>query len=283
MDIYYEKRAYSEVEITPSRGDDNNKDMTEWGPVSIHGSGTGTFYQLRAINNPALPGPATAIIVARSNTPDSPTTPGAPADLTATAAWNDQSDSDPSNDVWEVTLFWKAAPGSTVIDKYQYRQSVDGGTTYGEWTNVINSGTTAELPLTGVTVGTIYVFKLRGVDTNEDPDVNGVPATSNPVTPGTPDAPTGLEPNDPGGISVSPTGIDFDWTVGPAVAGVSVSGYQYRYRVEAVGSWGEWVDTTYGTDSDGLLPPPPRSTQAAGTRHQVRFSGPRRQQYRDGG
>ena len=236
-------------------GDDNNKDMTEWGPVSIHGSGTGTFYQLRAINNPALPGPATAIIVARSNTPDSPTTPGAPADLTATAAWNDQSDSDSSNDVWEVTLFWKAAPGSTVIDKYQYRQSVDGGTTYGEWTNFINSGTTAELPLTGVTVGTIYVFKLRGVDTNEDPDVNGVPATSNPVTPGTPDAPTGLEPNDPGGISGSPTGIDFDWTEGPAVAGVSVSGYQYRYRVEAVGSWGEWVDTTYGTDSDGLLPP----------------------------
>ena len=93
------------------------------------------------------------------------------------------------------------------------------------------------------------------MDTNEDPDVNGVPATSNPVTPGTPDAPTGLEPNDPGGISGSPTGIDFDWTEGPAVAGVSVSGYQYRYRVEAVGSWGEWVDTTYGTDSDGLLPP----------------------------
>ena len=244
--------------------------MTEWGPVSIHGSGIATFYQLRAINTtstPALSGPATAIIVARSNTPDSPTTPGAPADLTATAACNDQSDMDPSNDVWDVTLSWTAAPGSTVIDKYQYRQSVDGGTTYGDWTEIDpSSGTTVSHPLTGVTAGTVYVFKLRGVDSDVDPDVEGVPATSNPVTPGTPSAPTELKTTDPEGLSGSPIFIDAGWKENDTDC-VTVSGYEYRYRVEADGNWGDWTDTTYATSSEGLLPPPAHHPLEGGTKY----------------
>ena len=232
--------------------------MTEWGPVSIHGSGTATYYELRAINTtPAtdLPGPATAITVTRSNTADSPTTPGAPADLTATAAWDDQGDTDTSNDVWDVTLSWTGFvdAADTIIDKYQYQQSVDGGD-YTAWADISGSGATTNThPFTGV-AGTIYVFKLRGVDTGADPDVDGVPATSNPVTPGTPNAPTALMPNDPGGSSGSADLIDFDW-VEDDVPGVTVTAYQYRYRAETGISWSKWADTTYAAESDGALPP----------------------------
>ena len=150
-----------------------------------------------------------------------------------------------------------SAAADTIIDKYQYQQSVDGGTTYGDWADIEGSdATTNTHPFTGV-AGTVYVFKLRGVDTGADPDVDGVPATSNPVTPGTPNAPTDLKPNDPGGFSRSPFAIDFDWTEEDDVAGVTVTGYEYRYRVGANGSWSKWADTTHGTRSDGLLPSVP--------------------------
>ena len=251
----------------------NNKDLTVYSRA-IPGSSSGVFFELRAVDNHADDsattdineggGPATAIIVERSNTPDSPTTPGAPAGLTASAACNDQSDTDPSNDVWEgVTLTWAAAAADTVIDKYEYQQSVDGGTTYGDWTKIDpSSGDTITHKFTDVTAGTVYVFKLRGVDTDVDPDVEGVPATSNPVTLGTPNAPTELETTDPGGLSGSPIFIDADWKEN-ATGCVTVSGYEYRYRVEADVNWGDWTDTTHGANSGGLLPPPPPDTRPA--------------------
>ena len=227
----------------------NNKDLTVYSR-GIPGSSSGVFFELRAVNNDADNsattdineggGPATAITVERSNTPDSPTTPGAPADLTATAACNDQSDMNPSNDVWQdVTLTWTAAAADTVIDKYEYQQSVDGGTTYGDWTKIDpSSGATITHEFTDVTAGTGYVFKLRGVDTDVDPDVEGVSATSNPVTLGTPNAPTELETTDPGGLSGSPIFIDADWKEN-ATRCVTVSGYEYHYRVEANVNWGD--------------------------------------------
>ena len=259
----------------------NNKDMTIWGPDNIPGSDTVTFYELRAVNNDADDsatadineggGPATAITLERSNTPDSPTTPGAPAGLTASAAWNDQGDTETSNDEWDVTLTW-TAPGTTIIGKYQYQQSVGGGTTYGDWTDFTSSGTTVgtmvSQTLTGVTAGTVYVYKLRGVDTGADPDVDGVPATSNPVTPGTPNAPTLLKPTDGiGSISGNETSIGFDWTEGADEPGVTVTGYEYRYRPETVVSWSNWADTTYDTLREGVLPPLSHADLEGGTKY----------------
>ena len=73
-------------------GDDNNKDMTSWGPVNIHGSGAVTHYELRAINttpDPDLPGLATAITVQRSNTPAATTPPpSAPTNLAISVGSN---------------------------------------------------------------------------------------------------------------------------------------------------------------------------------------------------
>ena len=234
----------------------NNKDLTVYSR-EIPGSSLGVFFELRAVNNGADEGggPATAITVERSNTPDSPTTPGAPVELTASAVWDDQSD------VWDVTLTWPAAPVSTVIDKYQYRQSVNGGSTYGNWTDIdSSSGATIKHRFEGVTAGTVYVFKLRGVDTGPNPDVDGVPATSNQVTPGTPSAPTELKTTDRGGLSGKAIAADFGW-VQEDTDGVTVSEYQYRYRVGADATWDAWAKTTESTlttdktKSEATLPP----------------------------
>ena len=228
--------------------------------LSIFGSAAIVYFQFRAVNDGADDssttdvnegaGPATPIAISRSNTPSSTiTTPGAPAGLTATAAWSDPN--------WNVTLTWTgfSDAADTIIDKYQYRQSVDGGG-YTAWADIPSSlATTKAHTFNGVTAGTVYVFKLRGVDTGVDPNVDGVPATSNPVTPGTPNAPTDLNPTDPGGFSGSADGIEFDWTEETDVDGVTVTAYQYRYRVEADDSWGDWADTTYAASSEGVLPP----------------------------
>ena len=229
--------------------------------LTIFGSAAIVYFQFRAVNDGADDssttdvnegaGPATPIAISRSNTPSSTiTTPGAPAGLTATADWSDPN--------WNVTLSWTgfSAAADTIIDKYQYQHSVDGGTTYGDWDDIPRSlATTKAHTFTGVTAGTVYVYKLRGVDTGADPDVDGVPATSNQVTLGTPNAPTALNPTDSGGFSGSADGIEFDWTEETDVDGVTVTAYQYRYRVEADDSWGDWADTTYAASSEGVLPP----------------------------
>ena len=227
--------------------------------LTIFGSAAIVYFQFRAVNDGADDssttdvnegaGPATPIAISRSNTPSSTiTTPGAPAGLTVTAAWSDPN--------WNVTLSWTgfAAAADTIIDKYQYQLSVNGGD-YTAWADISGSdATTNTHPFTGV-AGTVLVFKLRGVDTGADPDVDGVPATSNQVTLGTPNAPTALNPTDSGGFSGSADGIEFDWTEETDVDGVTVTAYQYRYRVEADDSWGDWADTTYAASSGGVLPP----------------------------
>ena len=227
--------------------------------VRIPGSSTTLFYEFRAVNDDADDsgtsdvnegvGKATAITVSRANTPGtSPAPPATPTGFSAAAEWDD------TNKEWDIVLSW-TDPSDTDINKYQYQQKEsDGG--YGDWTEFTSVSTTITHTINNLTAGTTYTFRLRGVDTDEDPDVNGGVATSNAVTPGAPNPPTLLLPT--GGIgstSGSTITVEFDWTKETEITGVTVTGYEYRYRRSGLIDWFDWADTTYGTLSEGDLPP----------------------------
>ena len=62
----------------------------------------------------------------------------------------------------QVVLNW-ADPSNTAITKYQVRQSTDGGTTWGTWTDFTSSATTTSHTVTSLTNATTYTFGLRAV------------------------------------------------------------------------------------------------------------------------
>ena len=87
--------------------------------------------------------------------------PDAPASLTAS----------PGNA--EATLTWTApaSDGGAAITKYQYRVSVDGGSTWSpDWTDVPDSDSDSDqadertVTVTGLTNGTVHTFQVRAVN-----------------------------------------------------------------------------------------------------------------------
>ncbi len=77
----------------------------------------------------------------------------------------------------QVKLAWTAAfAGTQTITRYTYRQSSDGGTTWGTWTVVTGGASATTQTVTGLTNGTAYSFEVRA----ESAVVNG-PAAG-PVT-----------------------------------------------------------------------------------------------------
>ena len=54
-----------------------------------------------------------------------------------------------------MTLSWTAPSGT--VTQYQFRQSSDGGATYGEWMDA--SGTATTHIVTGLTNGVAYTFR----------------------------------------------------------------------------------------------------------------------------
>ena len=60
-----------------------------------------------------------------------------------------------------VTLSWTAPSGT--VTRYQFRQSSDGGSTYGAWMDA--SGTATTHTVTGLTNGVAYTFQVRAVNT----------------------------------------------------------------------------------------------------------------------
>ena len=79
----------------------------------------------------------------------------------------------------EVTLDWTPVGGGPVT-KYQYRQSDDGGTNWGAWTDA--SGTATTHTVTGLTAGTEYTFQVRLVSASL-PGVASASVTATPVSP----------------------------------------------------------------------------------------------------
>ncbi len=183
-------------------------------------------------------------------------TPAAPANLSAAAG-----------DA-QVALSWDD-PGNNTITTYQY--STDGGTSF---TGIGGSGaTTTAYTVTSLsngtntplTNGTQYTLAVRAVNASGHGAVSTVTAT-----PGTPAAPTDLMPVDldPMGVSGSEHSIEFDWTEPGAIPGITVTGYQYRYRPEVAINWSAWANSPYGTTSEGILPDPAAPELIAGVKYE---------------
>ena len=179
-----------DVDWTNIPGTNNDKNLTSWGPVNIHGSGSVTFYQLRAVNNDADDsgttdvnegaGPETAIRVVRANTPVETTDPpGAPRDLTATATPGVAATTGVAAVPAKVTLSWTASAEAT--QGYQVRQSTDGGANFDAWAEKFGEATTDAHTVTDLTDGTTYTFELRMVAGTADAPVYGAAARARPI------------------------------------------------------------------------------------------------------
>ena len=99
-----------------------------------------------------------------------------------------------------VTLSWDDPKDSTIND-YQYRQSTDGGTSYGEWqdidssdaspvTHTVGELTALSVAADGTETDTVYTFQLRAVNNAGDGDATDTDTdTAHRANPGLPLAP----------------------------------------------------------------------------------------------
>ena len=167
--------------------------------------------------------------------PDPTGKPTMPANLTATAGKG------------AVTLTWDGVDATSSntnlvndlqITKHQYRQSTDGGTNYGTWTDIPNSAygeiNANSYTIESLTAGTDYTFQVRAV--------NGCSTTtgcgeSDPATAvmATPDAdararPTGLT------ASAGNAEVTLTWT-DPGDATITFYEYQQKAGSAAFGDW----------------------------------------------
>ena len=225
--------------------------------MDIPGNAAVVYFQLRAVNaTPSDPllGPATGVTVERSNTPStSNPPPSAPIGFSAVAEWDD------TNSHWDVVLSW-TDPSDTDIDKYQYRQSTDGGSNWNpDWTDIDSSGaSTTTHTIDDLAAGTTYTFQTRAVNTDlAGGSGNGASSGAEATTPGAPNAPTGLTaaPTDDDttpDVNEEETQILLSWTAGADITGVEVDDYEYRMLVSGAVSWTAWdsisgdgTETTY--------------------------------------
>ncbi|MYK03065.1 MAG: hypothetical protein F4037_14165 [Gemmatimonadales bacterium] len=81
--------------------------------------------------------------------------PGAPGDLSATAA----------SATW-VTLGWSEPEktGGSAITGYEYRRSADEGENWGSWTSIPKSASLRSFVVTGLHADTTYTFQMRAVN-----------------------------------------------------------------------------------------------------------------------
>ena len=140
----------------------------------------------------------------------------------------------------QVTLTWTpGSPAGSVVTGWQYRQK-QANTGYGPWTDIARSGpNTRTHTITGLSNGITYTFQTRNLTNN--PQVNGNPFESQPVTPATtPPAPQ---------LTATPGNrtVTLSWTPGASEpAGqpgysAPVTGWEYRTRA-GTDSYGDWTN-----------------------------------------
>ena len=101
------------------------------------------------------------------------TAPDAPTGLRATPEWE------------AVSLSWTppASNGGRAIIKYQYRQSADGGSTWGDWTDTaVGGGQETRYTVTGLMSNTVHTFEVRAVNAVGESEAsnpaNAIPAVA---------------------------------------------------------------------------------------------------------
>ena len=216
------------------------------GTVGLHGSSDTVFYEFRAVNDGADVGStadvneggglATAVRVDRSNTPTTSAQPPAtPTDLTATATPG------------QVALGWTVPSGTgvTAPTNHEYRQSTDGGESFGNWMSTGKA--TAGHTVTTLTDGKEYTFEVRGFTGSGDSKVNGASTRVGPVIPGAPNAPTGLavtaikdDTSTTDADESNPNALNLIWTPGAGIDGVTLADYEYGQSVSGAVSWSAW-------------------------------------------
>ena len=126
------------------------------------------------------------LTVTESSGPAPPQAPGMVTDLRASGLDK------------RVSLLWRPPyNGGSPITKFQYRQSIDGGTNWApDWTDVPNSGaSTSTYAVTGLNNGTPYTFEVRAVNA----EGNAETSNQHTATPRVPPRPPPPRPDSGGG------------------------------------------------------------------------------------
>ena len=158
-----------------------------------------------------------------------PPAPGAPQSLTASAGNG------------EVTLNWTAPSSGGSVVGYEYRQSEDGGSSWGGWFEVTNSdANTTRHTIAGLTNGTNYTFEVQAFnDGGTSPSSNQ--ASAMPVPP-LPHPPTNLM------ATAGDAQITLVWDA-PTTGG-PVTAYQYRQSTDGGNTWSDWTGATGSSSSN---------------------------------
>ena len=146
-----------------------------------------------------------------------------------------------------VTLHWTDKPRNihnALVTGYQYRQSKDDRSSWGEWEDIPgNALTIREHVVDGLRNGDIYYFAIRAVtavhEGQQQPRVGSELSTTPDVAPAAP----ALGVLEPGAGQVK-----LVWTH-TATNTAEVANWQYRQKESGATAWGAWTDIR-GSDKD---------------------------------
>ncbi|MSW98761.1 MAG: hypothetical protein F2519_04800 [Actinobacteria bacterium] len=152
--------------------------------------------------------------------------PRAPTSLVATAG-NAQ-----------VILTWNSVVETSPIQTYYVESSIDAGVTYIAFGH--NATTDTTIAVTGLSNGSSYLFRVRGVSDGG----YGTPTVSSAAIPRTtPDAPTFVWGN------TTTTVVSLAWQAPSFNGGSAITDYVIRYSSNAGGSWTTYIDSVTAADT----------------------------------
>ena len=187
-------------------------------------AGTTRHYRVSAINSA---GTGTASSTANATTP---TEPGAPTDLTATASGTSTID-----------LTWNAPSddGDASITGYKIEVSPNGSSS--SWSDLVanTNSTSTTYAHTGLSAGTTRHYRVSAINSV---GTGTASSTANATTPTEPGAPTGLTATASGS-----TGIDLSWTAPADNGGSAITGYKIEASSTGNSGWSNLVTNTNST------------------------------------